>query len=130
MTLPPWPPNFAEWEFNRRGRSSIAPEHQANVRAMAWVLQILRGTLFDNRPMTITNGYRTPLDFYRLRKQGHDPAANSWHNAGLAADFVVKGLPAAQVQQRLRDHGWKGGLGTGRNFTHIDLRPGFEQFGY
>ena len=119
----PWPPNFAEYEFNRKGLSPIPRQHRDAMKAVAWTLQQLRQTLFDKRPITITNAYRTPADFNRLVSLGYKPARNSYHFDGLAADFVVHGLTAQEVQRRLKATGWAGGLGTGSNFTHIDLGP-------
>lgn len=118
-----WPSNFKESEFNRGGLSPIKPEHRANMLTVAWILQALRGCVFGNRPIKITNAYRTQADLERLRRAGYDPAEDSYHNVGLAVDFTVSGVSAQEVQRRLRAAGWAGGLGLGNNFTHIDLGP-------
>ena len=117
----PWPPNFRESEFNRGGLSPIPNAHKDAMKTVAWILQTYRTSIFDNRAITITNAYRTPADLERLRQAGYNPARNSYHFDGQAADFVVQGLSAQEVQRRLRAAGWTGGLGTGSNFTHIDL---------
>lgn len=119
----PWPPNFQQFEFDRNGLSPIPAHHLERVKGLGWILQGLRQYVFDNRPVTITNAYRTPEDFKRLKDAGYHPALNSYHNDGLAVDFIVHGLSPREVQRRLRAHGWPGGLGLGATFTHIDLGP-------
>jgi hypothetical protein len=123
-----WPPNFSEREFNRQGLSPIAPQHRGNMLAVAWVLQGFRNSLFDGRPVTVTNAYRTPADFDRLVAAGFSPSRTSAHFDGLAVDFTVQGLTAQEVQRRLRHIGWGNpqrmpntGLGLGQTFTHLSL---------
>ena len=48
-------------------------------------------------------------------------AKGSYHLIGWAVDFVVEGMPARQVQDRLADH--PGGLGCYARFTHVDRGP-------
>jgi len=44
--------------------------------------------------------------------------SQSKHLKGIAADFTVMGVDPKDVQKYLKD--WNGGLGSYKNFTHID----------
>jgi hypothetical protein len=39
----------------------------------------------------------------------------------MAADIVILGISAEEVQRRLS--GWSGGMGCYADFTHLDTRP-------
>jgi len=71
-------------------------------------------TLFRNRPITITSGFRTPQ---HNKDVGGVP--HSLHCSGMAADIVVEGLNPKEVQKRLQN--WNGGLGCYSEWTHVDL---------
>jgi uncharacterized protein YcbK (DUF882 family) len=43
------------------------------------------------------------------------------HLSGMAADIVVPGMPASELQRFLRN--WSGGMGSYAHFTHVDIRP-------
>ena len=75
-------------------------------------------------PVIISSGWRS----LRVNSAvGGKP--NSRHLVGQAADFNIKGLSPQQVQHLL-DSTWSGGLGYGKSFTHIDIRPYRARFAY
>lgn len=82
-------------------------------------LEVIRSFLGD-REITIMSGARCPD---HNRKCGGAKA--SQHMAYKAADIIVKGLSAAQVQAALfparKELGIKG-LGFYESFTHVDIR--------
>lgn len=86
----------------------------ANIIKVAKVLQELRNTKFERRPVHINSWYRPP---YINQQVGG--ARNSKHLEGHAVDFRVDGLSAREVQRLLAD--FDGGLGSYSNFTHLDL---------
>ena len=70
------------------------------------------------KPVTITSGYRTPE--YNKKVGG---VKNSQHTKGTAADIKVKMVQASEVQNYLnRKYPDKYGIGSYKNFTHIDVR--------
>jgi uncharacterized protein YcbK (DUF882 family) len=83
-----------------------------NLRKLANRLEEAR-KLLGNRPITITSGLRTPE---HNREVGG--ASKSEHLYGKAADIVVPGLKASEVQRILKD--WEGGLGSYSSWTHVD----------
>lgn len=75
-------------------------------------------------PVIISSGWRS------LRvNTAVEGKLNSRHLVGQAADFNIKGLSPQQVQHLL-DSTWPGGLGYGKSFTHIDIRPYRARFTY
>jgi len=91
-------------------------------RRMGYTLRVVeRVALEMNEPVTeIVSAYRTPA--YNSRCGGR---RGSWHQANLALDVRMVSRPArvAAVTRHLRDLGmFKGGVGSYRNFTHIDAR--------
>lgn len=93
-----------------------------NILALASDLEEVRSRL-GNKPITITSWYRPPAV-----NRAVGGASRSKHLTGSAADIVVRGMTAPQVQDLLRGT-WKGGLGTASTFTHLDLGPR-RTFGY
>lgn len=92
-----------------------------NIKNLARRLNDIRAKL---GPTTITSGWRSA----RVNKLvGGKP--NSQHLLGAAADIVVKDKTPRQVQQAL-DPYWFGGLGYGKTFTHLDIRPFKSRFNY
>jgi len=91
-------------------------------RRMGYTLRVVeRVALEMNEPVTeIVSAYRSPA--YNSRCGGR---RGSWHQANLAVDvrFVSRPSRVTQVTRSLRDQGlFKGGVGSYRNFTHIDAR--------
>lgn len=91
-------------------------------RRMAYTLRVVeRVALEMNEPVTdIVSAYRSPA--YNARCGGR---RGSWHQANLALDVRMVSRPSrvTQVARGLRDQGlFKGGVGSYRNFTHIDAR--------
>jgi uncharacterized protein YcbK (DUF882 family) len=81
---------------------------------LVYLLQDVRDHF--NKPIKITSGYRCPV-----HNKNVGGSRNSRHMKADAADFVVKGVDAADVQEYLKDH--EGGLGIGSiAFTHVDTR--------
>jgi uncharacterized protein YcbK (DUF882 family) len=107
--------HFRLAEFLRGGSmEGVTPDVIENLRSLAQKLEGVR-ELFD-APVIINSGFRT---------KKHNAAVggekNSFHMRGMAADIVVKGVPAHEVQAKLKD--WPGGLGSYSKFTHLDIRP-------
>jgi len=91
-------------------------------RRMGYTLRVVeRVALEMNEPVTeIVSAYRSPS--YNARCGGR---RGSWHQANLALDVRLVSRPSrvTAVTRSLRDQGlFKGGVGSYRNFTHIDAR--------
>jgi hypothetical protein len=84
--------------------------------ALLEALKYLRQSM--GKPVTITSGCRCPE--YNKQIGG---SKNSQHTKGRAADIVVEGVPANQVQAYFEGYGIPG-LGCYEDFTHIDTRSG------
>ena len=109
-------PHFHLKEFLCPGaEKEIRAEHIENLRKLANHLEEVRITC-GNRAITITSGFRT-----RAHNRAVGGASNSQHLYGTAADIVVSGLKASEVQKLLKD--WNGGLGSYASWTHLDLGP-------
>ena len=92
---------------------------------LAYYLESVRSH-FDNRTIIINSGYRPPSV-----NKAVGGASNSQHLYGAAVDIVVDGIRPHEVYARLNSfHGSKGGLGNGRNFTHLDIRSYRCRFNY
>ncbi len=107
-------PNFKLCEFLHGDDPLPPPWVVKNLTRLAQRLQLVREQL--GLPILINSGYRTVA--HNLAVGG---MKNSYHLRGLAADIIVPGLPASEVQAQLRD--WSGGLGSYAHFTHLDIRP-------
>lgn len=94
----------------------------ANIRALAPKLQEVRNHY--GRPIIITSGWRSQ----RVNRLVGG-ASRSQHLVGKAADIVVLGVSPKEVQRYLGSR-WEGGLGYGRTFTHLDIRPWRARFRY
>lgn len=108
-------PHFKLSEFVRDVDPLPPPAILANLKRLAEALEGVRSKL-GGKPITITSGYRT---------QRHNAevggSKGSFHLTGLAADIVVGGLSAREVQKLLAD--WPGGMGSYAGWTHLDIRP-------
>jgi hypothetical protein len=102
---------------------SITVGYVKNLHALAVKLEGVRSHL-GNRPIQITSGWR---DYHSNKRVGG--ATRSKHRWGQAVDITVAGLGPAEVQQRLENY-WRGGMGYGATFTHLDDRGYFARFDY
>lgn len=107
-------PNFNLSEFLRQEDPFPPPWIMDNLYRLANRLQVIRDVL--GKPITVNSGYRT-------REHNHTVGgvSHSMHLSGMAADIVVVGMPAAEVQRFLRQ--WSGGMGCYAQYTHLDIRP-------
>lgn len=139
-------PNFTLGEFvtTTEGKSGVTPAQAAamterlrqefmahperdafmsRLSVLAAKLQVLRD--FYGRPITITSGWRSE----RVNKLVGG-AVSSYHLYAMAADIIVQGVPANQVQKDFAQ--WSGGLGLAakKGFTHLDIGPKRPPFNY
>lgn len=83
---------------------------------LPWLLQNVRDRF--NKRVLITSAYRTPA--YNAKTNG---SATSKHMYGCAADFVVEGVNAKDVQAYLETViPNTGGIGKANSYTHVDTR--------
>lgn len=107
-------PNFRLCEF-LHGNDPLPPDWIIhNLTLLAHRLQGIRDLL--GRAIIINSGYRTPA-----HNKAVGGVKNSYHLKGMAADIVVPGMPAFEVQRHLSN--WSGGMGCYQHFTHLDIRP-------
>lgn len=83
-----------------------------NLKLLATRLETVR-TMF-NAPVSISSGWRSGR--VNVAVGG---ASRSTHRTGKAADINIRGFSPKEVQRRLSPI-WKGGLGFGDTFTHLD----------
>jgi uncharacterized protein YcbK (DUF882 family) len=106
--------NFTEKEMMCRGTKTL-PEQGIDPKLLE-LLESIRAH-FD-APVKINSGYRSPE---HNRKVGG--AKGSYHVKGMAADIVVRGVPASKVYLYLNETHY-GGVGAYQRFTHVDVREG------
>lgn len=69
-------------------------------------------------PVIITSGCRC-----QSHNKNIGGKEKSYHLKGMAADFIVKGIPASEVQKWLLDeYSDRYGIGRAMDFTHVDVR--------
>ena len=107
-------PNFKLCEFLHGDDPLPPPTVLRNLNLLAHRLQSVRDQL--KQPILINSGYRTPE-----HNRAVGGVKNSYHLKGMAADIIIPGMPAAEVQRHLSD--WQGGMGCYEHFTHLDIRP-------
>ena len=106
--------NFKESEFACKGKGTL-PAQGIDPKLLA-LLEELR-THFG-APIKINSGYRSPE--HNAKVGG---AKGSYHVKGMAADIVVRGVPAKAVYSYLAGM-HNGGVGKYSRFTHVDVRDG------
>lgn len=110
--------NFKIKEFASPDNGSLPKKGMDNELLLK--LELLRWTL-GNKTIVINSGYRTPA--FNKKIGGY---AYSNHLKGKAADIKVVGVSAKEVQKvaaRIFE-----GLGTYRNFTHVDVEKPAVQY--
>ena len=109
----------------------VQKSHLVNILHMAWLLQTLRHSLFEDRAIIISarGGWRDSKTQQGLIKKGTGAKA-SQHLIGNAVDFNVAGLTPNTVQNRLINTGTKYCIGLGDSFTHLDRRLNGFRFNY
>lgn len=86
-------------------------------------LDYLEDRLAPGALLTITSGYRAPAYNTKLRKGGALAAKASLHQYGMAADFILEGVPSLRVWEYVRAMGFGGtGYYHGRT-VHVDVGP-------
>ena len=106
--------NFKESELMCKGTKTL-PEKGIDPKLLE-LLEHIRAH-FD-APVKINSGYRSPE--HNAKVGG---AKGSYHVKGMAADIVVKGVPAIKVYNYLNTTHY-GGVGRYSRFTHVDVREG------
>lgn len=106
-------------------RVPYKPIEVQNIIKVARHLDKIRDFLGD-RSITINSWFRPPVV-----NRAVGGVSNSRHLYGDAVDFMVEGITAWQVYDRLNEwHGKHGGLGKARTFTHLDCRGYCSRFFY
>lgn len=114
-------PSFKLAEF-LTANAPVPPEWILNnLYRLASRLQVVRDLL--GRPIIINSGYRTAA-----HNEAVGGAPGSKHLTGEAADIVVKGMSAREVQAFLKN--WSGGMGRSAHYTHLDIRSKMERWDY
>lgn len=91
-------------------------------------LESMRGILGSK--LTITSGYRCPNYQQQLRLRGYETAKGpSTHSQGKAADITNGVSLGGELEEAARKAGFES-VGVGRNWCHVDLRPGFRRWLY
>jgi uncharacterized protein YcbK (DUF882 family) len=86
-------------------------------------LDFLEDRLRPGARMTITSGYRSPEYNTGVRNRGGLAAKASLHQYGMAADFVMDGVPSERVWHTVKSLGFGGaGYYHGRT-VHVDVGP-------
>lgn len=85
---------------------------------LLWILQNVRDHF--GKPVNINSAYRTPSHNSKPSVGG---STDSKHMYGMAADIVVKGVSAKDVQDYLEKvMPMTGGIGKAESYTHVDTR--------
>lgn len=93
-----------------------------NLQRIASVLNIYRSKLFNNKPITITSGYRSVEYTKKLIEKGTKTTTNSYHCKGLALDFFVKDFTILEIYSLMDLIHFGGVEKTNSDWVHIDLR--------
>jgi uncharacterized protein YcbK (DUF882 family) len=86
-------------------------------------LDYLQDQLRPGSRITITSGYRSPAYNRNVRQGGGLAAKASMHQYGMAADFIMEGVPSRRVWEKVKALGF-GGTGYYQGQTvHVDVGP-------
>jgi uncharacterized protein YcbK (DUF882 family) len=112
--------NFSKSEFECKDGSVMPEKVLANIKKVAYYLQIIRDHL--NASITINSAYRSPKHNAKI-----GGAKNSQHILGNATDIVVAGYTPEEVFNIIETLVAcgdlpEGGLHAYSNFTHFDIR--------
>jgi hypothetical protein len=99
---------------------------ESRLRPLCAVLESIR-SVWD-KPMSILSGYRSVAYNQALYNDRGEPATNSEHSRGNAADIQISGVKAFEVHEAILDLYKQGliqigGLGLYDRFVHVDIRP-------
>ena len=118
--------NFTWAEATKNGsRIPVNRNVTYGIIRIARVMEEVRARLGD-RPISVNSWYRDPAS-----NRAVGGALYSRHMSGDALDFVVIGLHAYTVYDRLNSWwGGRGGLASSSIFTHIDARGYYARWSY
>ncbi|MEO1386842.1 MAG: D-Ala-D-Ala carboxypeptidase family metallohydrolase [Cyanobacteria bacterium J06634_6] len=118
--------NFTWAEATKNGsRIPVSRDIVYGIIRIARVMEEVRSRLGD-RPIRVNSWYRDPVT-----NRAVGGATYSRHLSGDAIDFVVIGLHAYTVYDRLNSWwGSQGGLASSSIFTHIDSRGYYARWSY
>ncbi len=118
--------NFTWAEATKSGsRIPVSRNVAYGIIRIARVMEEVRARLGD-RPIRVNSWYRDPVS-----NRAVGGAIYSRHLSGDAIDFVVIGLHAYTVYDRLNSWwGSRGGLASSSIFTHIDSRGYYARWSY
>lgn len=95
---------------------------RVSLRLVAY-LDFLEDRLGPGALITITSGYRSPSYNTGVRARGGLAARASLHQYGMAADFILAGVPSERVWETVKSLGFGGtGYYHGRT-VHVDVGP-------
>lgn len=86
-------------------------------------LDFLEDRLGRGALLSIISGYRAPEYNNRLRKRGALAAKASLHQYGMAADFILQGVPSKQIWNYVKSLNFGGTGYYHGNTVHVDVGP-------
>ncbi len=118
--------NFTWAEATKNGsRIPVSRDVVYGIIRIARVMEEVRARMGD-RPISVNSWYRDPAS-----NRAAGGATYSRHMSGDAIDFVVSGIHAYTVYDRLNSWwGSQGGLASSSIFTHIDARGYYARWSY
>jgi uncharacterized protein YcbK (DUF882 family) len=120
--------NFTKREFKSKDGSAMPDDVLANIKELAFNLQVLRD--FLGEPIRINSAYRSPA-----HNKAIGGVKNSQHVLGRAADIKVRDIETKDlyliiesliIEGKMKD----GGLGLYDTFVHYDIRGSKARWDY